>query len=62
MRIIVTRAFSINGERQEVGATHDLDAKFAAELIHNNKAVVAPSLEEKPAKKTAAKEKSSEPI
>jgi hypothetical protein len=58
MKIEVTRAFCIAGERQEVGSVLDVEPKFAAELIHNQKAVKATEQAEKPvAKKTAAKEK-----
>lgn len=61
MKIEVINAFSIAGERQEVGSVLDVDARFAAELIHNHKAVAAVQQVEAPAEKPAkkpAKEKS----
>lgn len=38
MRVTVTRAFLIGGERQEVGTTVDVDEAFARELIAMGKA------------------------
>lgn len=63
MKIEVTNAFCIAGERQEVGSVLDVDARFAAELIHNHKAVAVVQQAEAPAEKPAkrassAKEKS----
>ena len=63
MKIEVTRAFSIAGERQEVGTELDVDIRFARELIHNAKARPAteksaePPVEEKPATRRSAREK-----
>lgn len=38
-QVKVTRAFSIAGQRQEVGAVIDVETHFAKELIHSNKAL-----------------------
>lgn len=62
MKIKVTRAFYLGGHPQEVGTELDVDARLAAELVHNNKAqrvVEQPAADPaKPAPaKAAAKEK-----
>lgn len=63
MKIKVTRAFYLAGEVQPVDTVLDVDARLAAELVHNHKAerhVEGPAesaQEPKPAAKTAAKEK-----
>jgi len=46
VKVQVLRAFSVGGERQEVGSTLDVPAALAAELIANHKATVAPEVVE----------------
>lgn len=43
MKTIVTRAFFLKGERQDVGTELDVDDHLARELIHNGKVKKAES-------------------
>ena len=48
MRVIVTRAFLVKGERQEVGSELDVADAFGYELIHAGKAAIAGAAPEAP--------------